>query len=84
MKSQKDGQVIYSRHRRNENSAGVSTDGVPVLEVDADGEVITGFIVADRPATWNRKAFARNLAEAREAMPMGRSVMDEVRRSGRY
>ncbi len=29
------------------NSAEVSTSGVPVIEVDADGEVITGFIVAD-------------------------------------
>lgn len=37
-----------------------------------------------RPATWNRKAFSRKLAEAREAMPMGQSVMDEVRREGRY
>jgi antitoxin MazE len=37
-----------------------------------------------RPATWNRKAFCRNLAAAREAMPMGKSVMDEVRRGGRY
>jgi antitoxin MazE len=37
-----------------------------------------------RPATWNRKAFARELAAAREAMPMGKSVMDEVRHGGRY
>lgn len=37
-----------------------------------------------RPATWNRKAFACELATAREAMPMGQSVMDEVRRGGRY
>ena len=37
-----------------------------------------------RPAKWNRKAFSRNLAAAREAMPMGRPVMDEVRRGGRY
>ncbi len=29
------------------NSAAVSTDKVPVIEIDADGEVITGFIVAD-------------------------------------
>jgi hypothetical protein len=28
-------------------TADVSTDGVPVVEVDADGEVITGYIVAD-------------------------------------
>ena len=29
------------------NSAAVSTANVPVIEIDADGEVITGFIVAD-------------------------------------
>ena len=33
-----------------------------------------------RPATWNRRAFSRSLAEAREAMPMGTSVMEELRR----
>ena len=37
-----------------------------------------------RPATWDRKAFARELATARETMLMGESVMDEVRRGGRY
>jgi len=37
-----------------------------------------------RAASWNRKAFSRNLAAARETMPMGKSVMDEVRRGGRY
>lgn len=37
-----------------------------------------------RPAAWNRKAFSRNLAAAREAMPMGKSVMNEVRRGVRY
>lgn len=37
-----------------------------------------------RPATWNRKAFARELTKAREAMPMGQPVMDEVRRGGQY
>lgn len=33
-----------------------------------------------RPATWNRRAFAKSLTVARAAMPMGKSVMDEVRR----
>ena len=33
--------------KRPANSAAVSTADVPVIEVDADGEVITGFIVAD-------------------------------------
>lgn len=37
-----------------------------------------------RPMVWNRKAFARELAIAREAIPMGKSVMDEVRRGGHY
>ena len=37
-----------------------------------------------RPATWNRKAFAQELSAAREAMPMGQSVMDELRHGGRY
>ena len=37
-----------------------------------------------RPATWDRKAFATVLSAARKVMPMGSSVMDEVRRAGRY
>ena len=37
-----------------------------------------------RPATWNRKAFAKELKTARDAMKLGRSVMDELRRGGRY
>lgn len=37
-----------------------------------------------RPATWSRKAFAGELTTARAAMPMGQSVMDEVRHGGHY
>ena len=37
-----------------------------------------------RPATWDRRAFARELAAGRAAMPLGKSVMDELRRGGRY
>lgn len=37
-----------------------------------------------RPATWDRKAFADDLAAAHEAMPVRQSVMTEVRRGGRY
>ncbi|GAA4338726.1 hypothetical protein GCM10023144_36120 [Pigmentiphaga soli] len=40
--------------------------------------------IAIRPARWNRKAFSRELEQAREAMPMGESVIDELRRGGRY
>lgn len=37
-----------------------------------------------RPAAWDRKAFAKELDAARQAMPVGESVMDEVRRGGPY
>jgi antitoxin MazE len=40
--------------------------------------------LAIRPAQWNRKAFAAELREALQAMPMGESVMDELRRKARY
>lgn len=37
-----------------------------------------------RPAQWNRKAFARELTEARSAMPMSDPVMEELRSGARY
>ena len=37
-----------------------------------------------RPAIWDRKAFLRELAEVRKGIPMGESVMDELRRGTRY
>jgi len=37
-----------------------------------------------RPAQWNRKAFARELAEARSGLPMSESVMEELRGGARY
>ncbi len=39
---------------------------------------------AIRPATWDRKSFGRELSTARQSMPLGQSVMDEVRRGGHY
>jgi antitoxin MazE len=35
-------------------------------------------------AKWDRRAFARDLQETREAMPMSGSVMEELRRGARY
>lgn len=54
-----------------------------------EGDSLEACLTADggialRPATWNRKAFAQELATALEAIPMSDSVMDEVRRGGRY
>jgi antitoxin MazE len=37
-----------------------------------------------RPAQWNRKAFALELFEARNAMPMTESVMEALRSRARY
>jgi antitoxin MazE len=37
-----------------------------------------------RPTKWNRAAFAAELREAAQALTMGVSVIDEVRRGGRY
>jgi antitoxin MazE len=37
-----------------------------------------------RPAHWNRKAFALELTEARGAMPMSESVMEDLRSGARY
>ena len=41
---------------------------------------VDGGLFLRRPATWDRRAFAKSLTVARAAMPMGKSVMDEVRR----
>ena len=37
-----------------------------------------------RPARWNRKAFALELVEARNATPKSESVMTELRYAARY
>jgi antitoxin MazE len=37
-----------------------------------------------RPAQWNRKSFALELTDVRSAMPMGESVIQEVRSAARY
>lgn len=37
-----------------------------------------------RPAKWDRKAFAQELADAQNEMSMSESVMDKVRSEARY
>ena len=54
-----------------------------------EGDSVEASLTADgglaiRPARWDRKIFARELSEARAAMSMGTSVMDELRRGARY
>lgn len=36
------------------------------------------------PAQWSRKAFAKELALAQQGLPMGASVMDQLRSEARY
>ena len=40
--------------------------------------------LAIQPAHWRRSAFAAELDAARAALPMGKPVVDELRRSSRY
>ncbi len=54
-----------------------------------EGDSVSATLTVDggltiRPAKWNRREFSRKLAAGREAMAMGKPVMDEVRRGGRY
>lgn len=54
-------------------------DGLTVrAEVTADGAL------AIRTAPWSRSAFAAELDAARAALPMGTSVVGELRRTSRY
>ena len=53
------------------------------------GDSVEARLTADggmslRPSTWGRKAFLAELEAARQSMPQGKSVMDEVRRGGPY
>lgn len=54
-----------------------------------EGDSVEASLTADgglsiRPVKWNRQAFAREIKASRNAMPMGRSIMDELRREERY
>ena len=50
--------------------------------VDAQLTVDGGLTI--RPAGWSRRTFATELGIARAALPVGASVMDELRQSARY
>lgn len=54
-----------------------------------EGDSVEASLTADgglsiRPVKWDRHTFAREINAARNAMQMGTSVMDELRRGGRY
>lgn len=54
-----------------------------------EGDCVQASLTVDggisiRPTKWNRQAFAQELVEACQDMTMGESVMDELRRGGRY
>jgi antitoxin MazE len=49
-----------------------------------DAQLTVDGTLSIRPASWDRKAFALELTEARDAMPMSDSVIDELRSSARY
>lgn len=54
-----------------------------------DGDSVEAQLTVDgaltiRPAGWNRRAFAAELTASRQALPQGRSVIEELRRQARY
>ena len=55
----------------------------------SEGDTVDAQIAVDgaltiRPGHWNRAAFAAELEQARAALPMGASVIEELRRGARY
>ena len=53
------------------------------------GDSVDATLTADggisiRPVKWDRKAYAQEVSALRDAMPVGTSVMDELRRGARY
>ncbi len=54
-----------------------------------DGDTVRTELMADgslaiRPAGWSRASFAAELERARAAIPLGTSVIDELRQGARY
>ncbi len=54
-----------------------------------EGDQLQAHLGADgalnlRPAPWNRKAFAKELADNAQTLPMGTSVMAQLRQEARY
>lgn len=54
-----------------------------------EGDTVEAQLTADgaltiRPAGWSRRAFAAELEEARKELPLGRSVIEDLRAGARY
>lgn len=54
-----------------------------------EGDLLQAHLGADgalnlRPAQWSRKAFAQELVRDSKALPMGVSVMEQLRQDARY
>jgi len=54
-----------------------------------DGDTVRAQVMADgalaiRPAGWSRATFAVELGQARDALPMGSSVIEAMRQGSRY
>ncbi len=54
-----------------------------------EGDQLQAHLGADgalnlRPTRWNRKAFAQELARNSKTLPMGTSVMEQLRQEARY
>ncbi len=53
------------------------------------GDKVQASLTADgslsiHPADWNRKAFSQELATYHDTLPIGKSVIDQLRKEARY
>jgi antitoxin MazE len=66
----------------------IPTDYVRQIGVK-EGDQLRAHLGADgalnlRPARWSRKAFAQELTRDNKVLPMGTSLMEQVRQDARY
>lgn len=72
------------------NSLAVRIPAEFVREIGVkEGDQLEAHLGADgalnlRPAHWSRQAFARELAQTHQTLPVGTSVMDTLRQEARY
>jgi antitoxin MazE len=72
------------------NSLAVRIPAEYVRQIGAkEGDLMQAHLSVDgalnlRPAKWNRKAFARALTQSTQRLPMGLSVIEQLRRDARY
>ncbi len=82
--------MIHMQIARWGNSLAVRIPAEFVRQIGAkEGDRLRAHVGADgalnlRAATWSRKAFAQELATSSKSMPLGASVIGQLRQDARY